>query len=173
MKLRLSARSLLKSIHFLKSVSFLFILAWKSFYNITWDKTLIIEQKSAKQKSYSGRLLKLCRSKPKKIFIQSAASYRFIFVHCGLEIILPPPGDSFYLDLSFSGRQIYNTRPFRRQRYATRPNRRDAQRINISLFSLIKVSSSFIVAWKSFCRPRATVFIWIYLSFSRPQQHFP
>ena len=29
------------------------------------------------------------------------------------------------------------------------------------------VSSSFIVAWKSFCRPRATVFIWIYLSLGR------
>ena len=117
----------------------------RSFWLVNHFVTFILDQtligaKISQTKINSSRLLKLCRSKPQKTFIQSAASYRFIFFHCGLEIILPPPGDSFYLDLSFSGRQIYNTRPFRRQRYATRPNRRDAQRINISLFSLIDVN---------------------------------
>ena len=71
------------------------------FVTFILDKTLI-GAKISQTKINSSRLLKLCRSKPKKTFIQSAASYRFIFVHC--------------------------------------------------------------VAWKSFCRPRATVFIWIYLS---------
>ena len=143
-------------------LEFHFCSFWLGNHFVTFisDKTLI-GAKISQTKINSSRLLKLCRSKPKKTFIQSAASYRFIFVHCGLEIILPPPGDSFYLDLSFSGRQIY-TRPFRRQRYATRPNRRDAQRINISLFSLINVK-----IWGSQMIKSKKV------NFSRPKQHFP